>query len=126
MRALEVVVSLWIHPGRVAEFEVYEHKAARIMRRYGGVVQKVVRINDAGPASNGQPFEVHVLDFPSREAFHSYRADSELARLSAERNAAISRTKYCLVKLAQSMRLDIPTKRKTENSAGIRRVWSVA
>ena len=96
MGSLEVVVSLWIHPGRVAEFEVYEHKAARIMRRYGGVVQKVVRTSNANLSSDGQPFEVHVLGFPSLEAFHSYRADSELAGLAAERSAAISRTEVLL------------------------------
>jgi len=94
--SLEVVVSLWIHPGRVTEFEGYEHKAARIMQRYGGVIQKVVRVSNAGPSSNGQPFEVHVLGFPSVEALHSYRADSELAGLAAERSAAISRTEVWL------------------------------
>jgi uncharacterized protein (DUF1330 family) len=94
--SLEVVVSLWIHPGRAAEFEVYEHKAARIMQRYGGVVQKVVRIGNAVPSSKEQPFEVHVLGFPSLDAFHSYRADPELAGLAAERSAAILRTDILL------------------------------
>ena len=96
MGSLEVVINLWIHPGRVAEFEAYERKAARIMQRYGGVVQKVVRVSNANPSSSGRPFEVHVLGFPSLEAFHSYRADSELAGLAAERNAAISRTEVLL------------------------------
>ena len=96
MESLEVVVSLWIHPGRVVEFEAYEHKAARIMRRYGGVVRKVVRVSNANPSSDGQPFEVHVLGFPSLAAFNSYRADSELAGLAAERSAAISRTEVLL------------------------------
>ena len=94
--SLEVVVSLWIHPGRVTEFEGYERKAARIMQRYGGVMQKVVRVSHADPSSNGQPFEVHVLGFSSVEAFRSYRADSELAGLAAERSAAISRTEVLL------------------------------
>lgn len=96
MESLEVVVSLWIHPGQVAEFEIYEHKAARVMRRYGGVLQKVVRVSNAYPSFDGQPFEVHFLRFPSLEAFHAYRADSELAGLAAERNAAISRTEVWL------------------------------
>ena len=96
MESLEVVVSLWIHPGRVAEFEAYEHNAARIMRRYGGVVREVVRVSNANPSSDGQPFEVHVLGFPSLAAFNSYRADSELAGLAAERSAAISRTEVLL------------------------------
>jgi uncharacterized protein (DUF1330 family) len=90
--SVEVVVSLWIHPGRVAEFEAYEHKAARVMPRYGGVIRKVVRVSNANPLLDGQPFEVHVLEFPSLEAFQSYRADPELAGLAPERSAAISRT----------------------------------
>lgn len=96
MGSIEVVVNLWIHPGRLAEFEVYEHKAARIMQRHGGVIREVIRINNASPSSTGQPFEVHVLGFPSLEAFHSYRADSELAGIAAERSAAILRTEVLL------------------------------
>ncbi len=96
VESLEVVVCLWIHPGRVAWFEAYEHKAARIMQRHGGAIQTVVRVSDASPSQNSQPFEVHVLRFPSLEAFHSYRADAELAELATERNAAISRTEVLL------------------------------
>jgi uncharacterized protein (DUF1330 family) len=95
--SLEIVASFWIHPDRVAEFEAYEQKAARIMRRYGGVIRKVVRVSNADP-SNGQPFEVHVLSFPSLEAFHSYRADAELSGLAEERSAAILRTELLLGK----------------------------
>jgi len=93
---IEVVASLWIHPGRVAEFEAYEHEATRIMQKYGGVVRNVVRNGDATHSSDGPPFEVHVLRFPSLEAFQSYRADPELAVLAAERNAAISRTEVSI------------------------------
>lgn len=96
MGSLEVVVSLWIHPGRAAEFEAYEHKAVHIMQRYGGIVRKVVRASHTDPSPNGQPFEVHVLAFPSLDAFHAYRADPELAALATERNAAISRTEIVL------------------------------
>ena len=103
--SLAVVVSLWIHPGRVSLFEVYEQKAARIMQRYGGVVEKVVRMSSATPSSNEQPFEVHVLSFPSLEAFHSYRADAELAGLAAERSAAISRTEILLGEAGPSYEL---------------------
>ena len=96
MGSLEVVVSLWVHPDRVAEFEAYEHKAARVMQRYGGAIQKVVRVSHADPSLNGQPFEVHVLGFPSSEAFHAYRADSELVGLAGERSAVIARTEVLL------------------------------
>src|SRR5262245_27461292 len=85
-----------MHPGRVAEFEAYERKAAQVMQRYGGVIQKVVRVSDANPSSDGQPFEVHVLGFPSLEAFHAYRAVPELAGFAAERSAANTLTELLL------------------------------
>ena len=37
------VVSLWVRSGAVVEFEAYERKAARIMRKYGGSIEKVIR-----------------------------------------------------------------------------------
>ena len=37
------VVSLWVRSGAVAEFEAYERKAARIMKKYGGSIEKVIR-----------------------------------------------------------------------------------
>ena len=42
-RPIYRVVSLWVRSGAVAEFEAYERKAARIMRKYGGSIEKVIR-----------------------------------------------------------------------------------
>jgi hypothetical protein len=61
------VVSLWIRPGSAAEFETYERKAARIMQKYGGSIEKVIRIGQEGLSEN--PFEMHVVSFPDRERF---------------------------------------------------------
>ena len=36
---LYILVRLWIHRGREAEFEAYERKVSRIMARYGGVIE---------------------------------------------------------------------------------------
>jgi uncharacterized protein (DUF1330 family) len=96
MNSLQVVVRLWIHPGQQSAFESYERKAVQIMRRYGGSVQQTVRTTEAAPSPTDPPFEVHVLEFPSVDAFHSYRSDAELAVLSAERAAVISRTEVIL------------------------------
>ena len=88
---LVLVASLWVRDGRVAEFEAYERKAARIMRRYGGAIERAIRIDPAN-ASPDAPFEVHVVTFPDRARFDAYRADFELAGLAAEREAAIGKT----------------------------------
>jgi uncharacterized protein (DUF1330 family) len=86
-----LVASLWIRDGRVAEFEAYERKAARIMRRHGGAIERAIRV-DAANAAADAPFEAHVVTFPDRARFDAYRADSELLALAAEREAAIAKT----------------------------------
>ena len=84
------VVSLWIRPGATAEFEAYERKAARIMRKYGGSIEKVIRIGQEGWSEN--PFEIHVVSFPDQEKFAAYRADQELASIAPDREAVILKT----------------------------------
>jgi uncharacterized protein (DUF1330 family) len=84
------VVSLWIRDGRAAEFEAYERKAARLMKRFGGSLERAVRIEGGNTAE--RPFEVHLVRFPSRAMFDAYRADPQTAALASEREAVIART----------------------------------
>ena len=86
-----IVATLWIREGNVAAFEAYERKAARIMKRYGGSIERTVRPS-APDASSDQPFEVHLVRFPSEEVFERYRTDAALKALSAEREAVITKT----------------------------------
>lgn len=89
---VHVVASLWIEEGRLDAFEAYERKAAGIMKRYGGAIERVVRA-EAGRGDPEQPFEVHLIRFPSRAMFDAYRADPDLLALAPERSAAIARTR---------------------------------
>ena len=84
-----LVVSLWIREGRIAEFEAYERRAARIMKRYGGNIERAVRVEAGAPSD---PFEVHLVSFPSQSMFEAYRGCAELNALSAEREAVITKT----------------------------------
>ena len=84
------VVSLWVRPGAVAEFEAYERKAARIMRKYGGSIERVVRTGQEN--SPDIPFEIHLVSFPGQEQFAAYRADLELLSLATDRESAILKT----------------------------------
>jgi antibiotic biosynthesis monooxygenase (ABM) superfamily enzyme len=86
-----VLVRLWIEHGREAEFEAYEHKVSRIMARYGGVVERAIRASGAPDQESDQPFEVHVLRFPSRERYDAYLDDVERRSLSGERAGIIIR-----------------------------------
>ena len=86
-----LLVYLYVHPGREADFRRFEREAARIMARHGGAIERVIRPL-ASPAGPPPPHEIHVVVFPRREAFAAYRADPELAGLAALRQAAIART----------------------------------
>ena len=79
----------WIDKDRETEFEVYESKVARIMARYGGVIELAIRPSGASKGSD-KPFEVHVLKFPSQELYDAYLNDAERRSLSGERAGIIT------------------------------------
>ena len=89
---LYVLVRLWIRPGLETEFEAYERKVSRIMARYGGVIERAIRTSQASDDGSDEPFEVHVLTFPSRELYDAYRNDAERRSLSGERAGIITNT----------------------------------
>jgi len=88
--ALTLVALLYIHPGHETEFEQFESAAARIMRRYGGALER--RIGRTAEAASDQPHEVHVVTFPDQRSFANYRADEELRALADLRARAIRNT----------------------------------
>ncbi len=89
--SIVLVVRLFVRPRREAAFREFEGRAARIMRRYGGRIDRVIR-----PISSANedvlPHEIHVLSFPSLERFEAYRGDRDLAKLASFRRSAIVRT----------------------------------
>jgi hypothetical protein len=91
-KALLLLVSLYIHPGQEAPFRAFETAAARILARYGGRIERVIRPERAMPEAP-LPHEIHLVSFPDEAAFAAYRADAELAAL---RQAAIARTEIIL------------------------------
>jgi hypothetical protein len=89
---LYILVRLWIHRGLEKEFEAYERKVSRIMARHGGVIERVIRRLRASDDGSDEPFEIHVLKFPSRDLYDAYRDDAERRSLSEERAAIITNT----------------------------------
>jgi uncharacterized protein (DUF1330 family) len=85
-----LVVSIWIREGRTTEFETYERKAARVMKRYGGAIEHTVRVNRGNTFEH--PFEIHVISFPDQEMFGAYQMDAEIRSLASEREAAVVKT----------------------------------
>ncbi len=89
---LYILVRLWIHRGLEAEFEAYESKVSRIMARYGGVIECAIRTSKSPDDGSDQPFEIHVLRFPSQELYNAYLDDAERRSLSGERAGIITKS----------------------------------
>ena len=89
---LYILVRLWIRRGLETEFEAYERKVSRIMVRYGGVIERVIRTSGAPHDRSDEPFEVHLLRFPGRDLYDAYRDDAERRALSGERDGIITNT----------------------------------
>lgn len=70
---------IFLKPGGEAAFDEFEAHAIPIIARYGGVLMLRIRptaetvIEAAGEA----PYEVHVVSFPSAEAFENFKNDKE-------------------------------------------------
>ena len=90
-QAIVLLVELFIHPGRAVEFRRFETEAARIMRRHGGRIDRVIRPTGRA-AGDPLPHEIHVVSFLSAAGFDGYRSDPELAALAPLRESAIART----------------------------------
>ncbi len=97
---LYILVRLWIRKGLETEFEAYERKVSRIMARYGGVLECAIRTSKASNEESNEPFEVHVLKFPNRDLYETYRDDAERRSLSGERDGIITNTEILVGKPA--------------------------
>ena len=80
-----VTAKLWIVPGERDAFDTFESRAFERMQAHGASVLSVTR-PETGPD------EIHVIDFPSAEAFANYRNDPEMAQLKELRARAIAKT----------------------------------
>jgi antibiotic biosynthesis monooxygenase (ABM) superfamily enzyme len=87
---ITLVVALYIHPGRSAEFESFEAQAAEIMSRVGGRIERRIACSNKDDAS--APDEVHLVTFPDVDSYNRYRESSELQALASLRAVAIRKT----------------------------------
>ena len=99
--AIVVVVCLFARPGQETAFRRFETEAARIIRRHGGRIDRVIRPT-ASSRSDVLPREIHVVSFPSLERFEAYRGDRDLAELAPLRESAIHRTEITIGKEAHA------------------------
>ena len=87
---LVIVAILTPHSGSMEIFREYETKAAVVIARHGGAIERTVVEEPLDP---GKPIrEVHVITFPDLAAFLSYRTDPDFASLADMRSTSIAHT----------------------------------
>jgi uncharacterized protein (DUF1330 family) len=95
---MTLIVILTVRPEALDTFRAFEQQAARLMARHGGAIERVVVLARAAPDAppdlppDAPHREVHLVTFPSAEAYAAYRADPGLQALAPLREAAVLST----------------------------------
>lgn len=88
---LHLWVQIWLRTSDVDGFQAYERRAARVLARHGGRIERAFRPLDAAEDPT-LPFEIHLVRFPNQAALVAWQADPERAALQEERERLIART----------------------------------
>lgn len=84
------IVQLWIDESAVDEFEHYEQTVAALMAQHGGRIDLAIRRHPEAAAD--EPFETHILSFPSIADFEAYRSSAHVKALAQTRSRLIQCT----------------------------------
>jgi len=86
-----LVATLMVKPGKLTVFRDYERKAAALMQRHGGRIERTVSLWEN--AEDDFFREVHLVYFPSPEALAAYREDPDFKALTELRKSCIAATR---------------------------------
>jgi len=87
---MTLVTILTVRREAIETFRTFERRAADVMKKHGGRIERtVVVVPDGSPDVIK---EIHVVTFPSKEAFAAYRKDDQLSRLAHLRDQSIVHT----------------------------------
>ncbi|HEU4533427.1 MAG TPA: DUF1330 domain-containing protein [Polyangiaceae bacterium] len=87
---MTLVVILTVRRAALEAFRSFERQAAAVMARHGGAIERSVVLTPPEGAETLR--EVHIVTFPSAEAFAAYREDPALAPLAPLRTASVVNT----------------------------------
>lgn len=87
---MTLVVILTVRSEAIEQFHAFERKAAEIMARYGGAIERTVIVSPENASDRFR--EIHIVTFPDAEAFAAYRADSELRSMGYLREESVIAT----------------------------------
>jgi hypothetical protein len=87
---MTLVAILTVRKSALDRFREFERHAAAVMATYGGRIERTVVV--VGDEVAEVLKEVHVVTFPSEQAFAAYRSDARLRELAPLRDEAVVHT----------------------------------
>jgi uncharacterized protein (DUF1330 family) len=87
---ITLVAILTVRKDAIEKFRAFERHAAGVMKEHGGRIERTIVV-----APEGSPEvmkEIHVLAFPTAQAFAAYRNDERLAELAHLREESVIHT----------------------------------
>lgn len=87
---MTLVAILTVRKSALDAFRTFETRAAAVMARHGGRIERTVVVGAGSPSDLFK--EVHVVTFPTENAFTAYRNDGALRALSRLRAEAVVHT----------------------------------
>ena len=87
---IQIIALLYAGDGGKEALQAYEHKVMPIFHDHGG---RMVSASHATEPREGDPDEIHVVQFADRAALDAFRADPRLAPLKEERLRAVRDTR---------------------------------
>jgi uncharacterized protein (DUF1330 family) len=93
--SVNLCVLLWANEGCESALIRYEDEVMQIVATHGGEVLQRARTGGTG----GEPFEIHLLRFPSETSLDQYLRDERRTSLAPARDHAVGRTQVLRVDL---------------------------
>ncbi len=89
-----LVVILTVRSEALDKFRTFEKKAAGVMAKYGGAIERTVVI---APQSTGDFLkEIHIVTFPHEQALFAYQRDGDLREVAHLREESVVKTEILM------------------------------
>src|SRR5688500_11035668 len=87
---MTLVAILTVRRDAIDKFRAFEAHAAEVMKKHGGKLERTVVVFPDGSPELIR--EIHVVTFPSENAFAAYRKDERLAKFAHLREQSVVQT----------------------------------
>jgi uncharacterized protein (DUF1330 family) len=91
---MTLVVILTVRREALDKFRTFERRAAAVMAKYGGAIERTVVVTPQPPEDFLK--EIHVVTFPDEQAFLAYRQDADLTAVASLRTDSVIHTELMI------------------------------